>query len=83
MKHSQNFGFQVGRFHTGIGYANDAFHQGRWLFTTVDRPFFLEFSGEAGILPDRMVGVSASGDIPSGSLGLKYLVEVGNTRHPA
>jgi hypothetical protein len=76
---SQNFGFEIGRFHTGIGYANDAFHQGRWLLTTVDRPFFLEFSGEAGILPDRMVGVSIGGDIPSGPFGLKYLAEVGST----
>ena len=77
-EHSQNFGFEVGRFHTGIGYSNDAFHQGRWLLTTVNRPFFLEFSGEAGILPDRMTGISANGDIPSGRLGLKYLAEVGS-----
>jgi hypothetical protein len=76
---TQNFGFEIGRFHTGIGYSNDAFHQGRWLLTTVDRPFFLEFSGEAGILPDRMTGVSASGDIPSGPLGLKYIAEFGST----
>jgi hypothetical protein len=76
---TQNFGFEIGRFHTGIGYSNDAFHQGRWLLTTVDRPFFLEFSGEAGILPDRMTGISANGDIPSGRLGLKYLAEVGST----
>jgi hypothetical protein len=76
---TQNFGFEVGRFHTGIGYSNDAFHQGRWLLTTVDRPFFLEFSGEAGILPDRMTGVSASGDIPSGPVGLSYLAQFGST----
>jgi hypothetical protein len=76
---TQNFGFEVGRFHTGIGYSNDAFHQGRWLLTTVDRPFFLEFSGEGGILPDRMTGISANGDIPSGRLGLRYLAEVGST----
>jgi hypothetical protein len=78
-EHTQNFGFEMGRFHTGIGYSNDAFHQGRWLLTTVDRPFFLEFSGEAGILPDRMTGISTSGDIPSGPLGLKYLAEFGST----
>jgi len=33
-EHTQNFGFEVGRFHTGIGYSNEVFHQGRYLLTT-------------------------------------------------
>src|SRR5581483_4087967 len=32
------------------------------------------------ILPIHMVGVSASGEIPSGTLGLHYVAEVGNGR---
>lgn len=78
-QYDENLAASIGRFHTGIGYFNDAFHQGRWLATAVDRPLFLEFSGEGGILPDRMVGLSFAGSIPSGALGLNYLAQVGST----
>ncbi|MGA8763167.1 MAG: hypothetical protein WB562_09905 [Candidatus Sulfotelmatobacter sp.] len=78
-QYNENLAASIGRFHTGIGYFNDAFHQGRWLATAVDRPLFLEFSGEGGILPDRMVGLSFAGSMPSGALGLNYLAQVGST----
>lgn len=78
-QYNEHLAASIGRFHTGIGYFNDAFHQGRWLATTEDRPAFLEFSGEGGILPDRMVGLSFAGSIPSGALGLNYIAQAGST----
>src|SRR5207247_10157642 len=48
--------------------------------TTIDRPFIFAFEDEGGILPVHNVGLSASGQIPSGRLGLRYIAEIGNGR---
>jgi hypothetical protein len=68
-----------GRYHTGIGYYNTAFHSGRWLQTTADRPLIMEFANEGGLLPTQAVGVSVTGLIPSGKLGLNYIAEYGSS----
>jgi hypothetical protein len=70
----------AGRGHTAIGYYNTAYHHSTWLQTTTGRPFLYDFEDQGGILPIHMVGVSASGLIPSGQLGLHYVAEVGNER---
>jgi hypothetical protein len=70
----------VGRYHTAIGYYNTAYHHGTWLQTATGRPFLFAFEDEGGILPIHNVGVSASGSIPSGQLGLRYTAEIGNGR---
>ena len=70
----------AGRGHTAIGYYNTAYHHSTWLQTTTGRPFLFAFEGDGGILPIHIVGVTASGLIPSGSLGLHYVAEVGNGR---
>jgi hypothetical protein len=70
----------VGRYHTAIGYYNTAYHHSTWLQTTTGRPFLFEFEDKGGILPVHNVGVSATGLIPSGSLGLHYIAEIGNGR---
>jgi hypothetical protein len=70
----------AGRWHTDIGYYNTAYHHSTWFQTTTGRPFLFEFEDEGGILPTHTVGVSATGMIPSGSLGLHYVAEVGNGR---
>ena len=67
-----------GRYHTGISYYNTAFHSGRWLQTAVDRPLIIEFAAEGGLLPTQGVGVSMTGLIPSGPLGLNYQFEYGS-----
>ena len=69
-----------GRGHTAIGYYNTAYHHSTWLQTTTGRPFLFNFEDQGGILPIHMVGVSASGQIPSRQLGLHYVAEVGNER---
>jgi hypothetical protein len=74
------FHLAVGRYHTAIGYYNTEFHHSTWFQTTEDRPFLFQFEDRGGILPIHNVGASASGLIPSGPLGLHYVVEVGNGR---
>jgi hypothetical protein len=74
------FNLAAGRYHTAIGYYNTTYHHSTWLQTTTDRPFIFQFEDEGGILPIHNVGVSASGLIPSGNLGLHYVAEVGNGR---
>jgi hypothetical protein len=78
--HNDYFNIEAGRFHTAIGYYNTAYHHSTWFQTTTDRPFLFNFEDRGGILPIHTVGVSASGLIPSGSLGLHYVAEVGNGR---
>lgn len=68
-----------GRYHTGIGYYNTAFHSGKWLQTTADRPLVMEFAAEGGLLPTQAVGVSVTGLVPSGTLGLNYVLEYGSS----
>jgi len=74
------FNIEAGRWHTAIGYYNTAYHHSTWLQTTTERPFLFAFEDQGGILPIHTVGVSASGQIPSGKLGLHYVAEVGNGR---
>ncbi|HYM77349.1 MAG TPA: hypothetical protein VE377_15345 [Candidatus Dormibacteraeota bacterium] len=82
LQYSQNdyFNLAVGRYHTAIGYYNTAYHHSTWLQTTTGRPLLFEFEDRGGILPIHNVGIEASGRIPSGSLGLHYVAEVGNGR---
>ncbi len=77
---SDYFNLAVGRYHTAIGYYNTAYHHSTWLQTATGRPFLFDFEDQGGILPIHNVGVSASGLIPSGPLGLHYVAEVGNGR---
>jgi hypothetical protein len=68
-----------GRYQTGIGYYNTAFHSGSWLQTMADRPLIMEFANDGGPLPTQAVGVSVTGEIPSGKLGLNYIAEYGSS----
>ena len=70
----------VGRYHSAIGYYNTAYHHSAWMQTAIGRPFMFAFEDGGGILPVHNVGVSATGKIPSGALGLHYIAEVGNGR---
>jgi hypothetical protein len=79
-KHNDYLNFAIGRYHSSIGYYNTAFHQGAWFQTAVERPFMYAFDDQGGFLPLQEVGVTVSGQIPSGSLGLNYVAEIGNGR---
>ena len=78
--HNDYFNISVGRVHTAIGYYNTAYHHSSWLQTTTGRPFLFDFEDKGGILPIHTVGASVSGQVPSGSLGLHYVAEIGNGR---
>jgi hypothetical protein len=77
--YNDHFRLSMGRYHTGIGYYNMAFHTGKWLQTAADRPLVMEFANDGGLLPTQAVGVSVTGAIPSGSLGLNYTLEYGSS----
>ena len=77
---SDYFKVSGGRYHTAIGYYNTAYHHSTWFQTATERPYIFSYEDEGGILPIHMVGVQASGQIPSGKLGLHYVAEVGNGR---
>src|SRR5947209_7929399 len=68
-----------GRYHTATSYYNSVFHHGQWLQTAADRPLVVEFSDHGGLLPSQGVGVSITGKLPSGSLGLNYIFEYGSS----
>jgi hypothetical protein len=77
--YSDHLKMSFGRYHTGIGYYNTAFHSGSWLQTTADRPLIMEFANDGGLLPTQAVGLSITGEIPSGQLGLNYIAEYGSS----
>jgi hypothetical protein len=68
-----------GRYQTNIGYYNWAFRSAAWLQTTADRPLVMEYASNGGLLPTQAVGVSVTGAIPSGKLGLNYVAEYGSS----
>ena len=77
---NEYFNLGVGRYHTSIGYYNTAYHHSTWLQTATGRPFLFLFEDQGGILPIHNVGATLYGKIPSGRVGLHYVVEVGNGR---
>lgn len=77
---SRYLGVTVGRYHTWVGYYNSTYNKAELLETTTDRPFMYEFDDNGGVLPMQDVGVNVTGKVPSGNLGLNYVVEFGNGR---
>ena len=78
---SDKFRLRVGRFHTAIGYYNDAYHHGRYFQMTVDRPTMVRFEDEGGLIPAHSVGLHGDGRLPLGGAGnLRYDAEVTNGR---
>jgi hypothetical protein len=70
----------AGRYHTGIGYYNAAFHHGSYFETPIGRPRIFRFEDEGGVLPIHEVGLSARGTVPKTGSMLHYVAEVGNGR---
>ena len=68
----------VGRFHTPVVYWNTAYHHATWLQTSVSRPELVRFG--TPLVPLHFAGIQAEGLLPSGPLGLGYVVGVGHGR---
>jgi Gram-negative porin len=78
------FRLHVGRFHTAMGYYNDAYHHGRYFQTTVDRPEMVRFEDEGGLIPAHSVGLHADGRLSLRRAGsLRYDIELANGRGSA
>jgi hypothetical protein len=77
---SNYFIASIGRYHTWVGYYNSHYNKAEYLETTTDRPFVYAFDDQGGVLPMQEIGVSITGRIPSGRLGLNYVLELGNGR---
>lgn len=76
--HDDYLSASIGRFHTWVGYYNTAYNKGEFLETSTDRPFIYAFDDFGGVLPMQDVGMSVTGKVPSGKLGLNYVAEVSN-----
>src|SRR5580658_4992264 len=75
------FNVDVGSYRTALGYYSTAYLRGSWLQTAISRPKMFTFEDQGGFLPLHAVGVSINGRIPSGSLNLHYVLEVGSSRN--
>jgi hypothetical protein len=71
---------QAGRFHTTLGYWNEAFHHGEWLQTAIGRPQIVAFGGDGGLLPIHLIGLAVKAKSEAGPVDLDYSLEVGNGR---
>jgi len=70
----------AGRFHTALGYYNDAFHHGTYFMVPVGRPTMVEFEDIGGLIPAHNVGVHADGRLAIGGDHLRYDLELANGR---
>lgn len=74
------FNISAGRHHTPLGYWNSAFHHGKYFQTSVDRPLFLNFEDEGGILPVHSIGMEVWGRKDFSPFGLLYSFDISNGR---
>jgi hypothetical protein len=71
---------KFGRFHSSVGYYNDAYHHAAIFMPSIARPLMVEDSGD-GLIPAFSVGVHADGRIRAGqTLAIRYDVELANAR---
>jgi hypothetical protein len=69
---------RAGRFHNILGYWNMTYHHGRQLQTTIERPSFLHFEDDGGLVPTHLVGLWVGGRFDTDIGGLEYGVMAGN-----
>jgi hypothetical protein len=77
---SPNFYVEAGRSHTEFGYWNNAYHHGKWLQLTIDRPRWVAFEDDGGLLPVHWVGLVTGAHFGVGSGTLNLVASVGNGR---
>ncbi len=77
------FKISFGKFNTAIGFYDNEFHRAHFFQTGISRPVMYSDEDDGGILPVHSIGVTATGMIPSGQLGLHWVAEVANGRGEA
>ncbi len=75
--------FAAGRTHAEFGYWNNAFHHGRWLQLTINRPHVIRFEDEGGMLQVHQVGVTAVYGPKRGEHGVEVALGIGNGHGPS
>ena len=75
---SNAFKLRAGRFHSVLGFWNTEYHHGVQLQTSIERPFFLKFEHDGGIMPIHAVGLWGSGGYNTNTLNLNYDVILAN-----
>jgi hypothetical protein len=76
--HTPHWMIAAGRTHAEFGYWNNAFHHGRWLQLTIDRPHVVQFEDHGGMLPIHQVGVTVAYGPRRGDAGVELALGVGN-----
>ena len=69
---------KAGKQHTALGYWNKTYHHGKQLFLTVDRPFFLAFEHDNGVIPVHITGLEFEGSWSYNFAIFKYEFQIGN-----
>lgn len=80
-KPSKHFFIEAGRFHTDLGYWNVAYHHGRYLQLTVERPRMILLHG--GLLPVHWIGAQAGVSVDVGKGAITLIGSVGTARERA
>lgn len=75
---SKHFFIEVGRFHTDIGYWNEAYHHGRYLQLSIDRPRTILLHG--GLLPVHWIGAQTGVTATLGRGSVSLIGSVGTAR---
>jgi hypothetical protein len=75
---TSRFSIAAGRTHAEFGYWNNAFHHGRWLQVTINRPRVIRFEDEGGMLQVHQVGITANYGPERGEHGMEVALGVGN-----
>jgi hypothetical protein len=84
-KANKYFQIGFGKYNTALGFYPNEFHRARYFMTATSRPIMYSDEDSGGILPVHNIGITATGMIPSGTLGLHWVAEVANGRsasHP-
>ena len=69
---------RAGRFHTPLGFWNTSYHHGVQLQPTIERPDFLKFEDDGGILPVHVIGGYLSGRVSTAVGAIEYGAMLGN-----
>jgi hypothetical protein len=77
---SKTFFLEVGRFHTDLGYWNVAYHHGKWLQLSIDRPRTILLHG--GLLPVHWIGAQGGVSVPVANGAVNLVGSVGSARDP-
>ena len=76
--HDNHFAISAGKFHTPLGYWNNAFHHGLVIQPIMVRPDVLKFEDDGGILPIHETGVQFDAEhFTKANIGLNVLISNG------